>query len=103
MAYLFAQFIDIRIYHFWKNLTEGKHLWLRNNFSTFASQFIDTFTVVGLLCVFGVLPWDTFLGLLISGVVFKILVALIDTPLLYLSVNWIRSYYKLEINEEIKL
>ena len=103
MAYLFAQFIDIRIYHFWKNLTEGKHLWLRNNFSTFASQFIDTFTVVGLLCVFGVLPWDTFLGLLISGVIFKILVALIDTPLLYLSVNWIRSYYKLEINEEIKL
>ena len=103
MAYLFAQFIDIRIYHFWKNLTKGKHLWLRNNFSTFASQFIDTFTVVGLLCVFGVLPWDTFLGLLISGVVFKILVALIDTPLLYLSVNWIRSYYKLEINEEIKL
>ena len=86
-----------------KNLTKGRHLWLRNNFSTFASQFIDTFTVVGLLCVFGVLPWAAFLGLLISGVVFKILVALIDTPLLYLSVNWIRSYYKLEINEEIKL
>ena len=103
MAYLFAQFIDIRIYHFWKNLTKGRHLWLRNNFSTFASQFIDTFTVVGLLCVFGVLPWDSFLGLLISGVVFKILVALIDTPLLYLSVNWIRSYFKLDINEEIKL
>jgi len=103
MAYLFAQFIDIRIYHFWKNLTKGKHLWLRNNFSTFASQFIDTFTVVGLLCGFGVLPWNAFLGLLISGVVFKILVALIDTPLLYLSVNWIRSYFKLDINEEIKL
>jgi uncharacterized integral membrane protein (TIGR00697 family) len=103
MAYLFAQFIDIRIYHFWKNLTKGQHLWLRNNFSTFASQFIDTFTVVGLLCVFDVLAWDAFLGLLISGVVFKILVAIIDTPLLYLSVNWIRSYFKLEINEEIKL
>lgn len=103
MAYLFAQFIDIRIYHFWKNLTKGRHLWLRNNFSTFASQFIDTFTVVGLLCVFGVLPWDAFPRLLISGVVFKILVALIDTPLLYISVNWIRSYFKLEINEEIKL
>lgn len=103
MAYLFAQFIDIRIYHFWKNLTKGQHLWLRNNFSTFASQFIDTFTVVGLLCVFDVLAWDAFLGLLISGVVFKILVALIDTPLLYLSVNWIRSHFKLEINEEIKL
>ena len=103
MAYLLAQFIDIRIYHFWKNLTKGRHLWLRNNFSTFASQFVDTFTVVGLLCAFGVLPWDAFVGLVISGVVFKILVALIDTPLLYLSVGWIRSYFKLEINEEIKL
>ena len=101
MAYLLAQFIDIRIYHFWKNLTKGRHLWLRNNFSTFASQFVDTFTVVGLLCAFGVLPWDAFVGLVISGVVFKILVALIDTPLLYLSVGWIRSYFKLEINEEI--
>lgn len=103
MAYLLAQFIDIRIYHFWKNLTKGRHLWLRNNFSTFASQFVDTFTVVGLLCAFGVLPWDAFVGLVISGIVFKILVALIDTPLLYLSVGWIRSYFKLEINEEIKL
>jgi len=42
-AYLFAQFIDIRIYHFWKNRTKGKHLWLRNNFSTWLSQFVDTF------------------------------------------------------------
>ena len=53
LAYLFAQFIDIQVYHFWKRLTKGKHLWLRNNFSTFSSQLIDTLTVVTLLCVFG--------------------------------------------------
>jgi len=103
MAYLLAQFIDIRIYHFWKNLTQGRHLWLRNNFSTFSSQFVDTFTVVGLLCVFGVLPWSSFTGLLISGVVFKILVAIVDTPLLYLFVWWIRKHFNLSTNEEIKL
>lgn len=103
MAYLLAQFIDIRIYHFWKNLTQGRHLWLRNNFSTFSSQFVDTFTVVGLLCVFGVLPWSSFVGLLISGVVFKILVALVDTPLLYFFVWWMRKYFNLATNEEIKL
>ena len=34
IAYLFAQFIDVRIFHFWKKLTNGKHLWLRNNGST---------------------------------------------------------------------
>ena len=30
-AYLLAQFIDIRMFHYWKQLTQGKHLWLRNN------------------------------------------------------------------------
>ena len=63
LAYLFAQYIDITIYHFWKRLTKGRYLWLRNNFSTFASQFVDTFTVVGLLCVFKVLVLGFVLGL----------------------------------------
>ena len=58
LTYLFAQFIDIRIYHYWKKLTKGKHLWLRNNFSTFTSQFVDTFTIVSLLILFGILPQD---------------------------------------------
>lgn len=101
LAYLFAQYIDIRIYHFWKNLTRGKMLWLRNNFSTFASQFIDTFTVIVLLCSFGVLPWSLFWGLLISGVLFKILVAALDTPLLYLLVFLFRKKFHLKENEEI--
>ena len=72
LAYLFAQFIDIKIYHFWKNLTKGKMLWLRNNFSTFSSQIIDTVTVISLLCLFEVLSWDSFLGLVVSGIVFKL-------------------------------
>lgn len=101
LAYLFAQYIDIRIYHFWKNLTRGKMLWLRNNFSTFASQFIDTFTVIMLLCSFGVLPWSLFWGLLVSGVLFKILVAALDTPLLYLLVFLFRRKFNLKENEEI--
>ena len=50
MAYLFAQYVDIRVFHFWKKLTNGKHLWLRNNASTIFSQFIDTFSVLFLLC-----------------------------------------------------
>lgn len=101
LAYLLAQYIDIRIYHFWKNLTHGKMLWLRNNFSTFASQFIDTFTVIVLLCSFGVLPWSLFWGLLVSGVLFKILVAALDTPLLYLLVFLFRKKFNLKENEEI--
>ncbi len=71
IAYLFAQFVDIRIFHFWKKLTNGQYLWLRNNFSTFTSQFIDTFTVVFLLCSFKVLPSNIFTELLISGFFFR--------------------------------
>lgn len=101
MAYLAAQFIDIRIFHFWKKKTNGKHLWLRNNFSTFSSQFIDTFTVLFLLCSFKVLPWEIFGGLLISGFLFKIIIAALDTPLLYGIVYLFRKKYNLKIGEEI--
>ena len=102
-AYLFAQFIDIQIYHFWKRLTKGKHLWLRNNFSTWFSQFIDTFSILMLLCFFEVLPWESFSGLLISGFLFKVLVAALDTPFLYIGVHLFRKKFRLKINEEISI
>ncbi len=103
IAYLFAQYVDIALYHFWKRLTNGRQLWLRNNFSTFLSQFVDTFTVVGLLCVFKVLPWDLFYGLLVSGFIFKVFIAFIDTPFLYFFVYLLRKRFGLDIGEEIKL
>jgi uncharacterized integral membrane protein (TIGR00697 family) len=101
LAYLFAQFIDIRVYHFWKNLTQGKHLWLRNNFSTFSSQFIDTMTVQLLLCSFDIIDWSKFWGLLLSGVLFKMIIAALDTPLLYAAVYAFRKRFNLKVNEEI--
>lgn len=101
MAYLTAQFIDIRIYHFWKKFTKGKHLWLRNNFSTFSSQIIDTLTVLLLLCSFGIISWNNFLGLLISGVIFKVMIAALDTPILYAIVYGFRKYFDLREGEEI--
>jgi uncharacterized integral membrane protein (TIGR00697 family) len=103
MAYLLAQFIDIQIYHFWKTLTKGRHLWLRNNFSTFSSQLIDTTSVVMLLCFFGEISWERFTGLVLSGFLFKALIALLDTPILYLMVYGCRRYFRLEVNEEIDL
>ena len=103
IAYLSAQFVDIRIYHYWKNLTQGNHLWLRNNFSTFSSQIIDSTTVILLLCSFQVLPWELFWGLVVSSIIFKILVAAIDTPFLYFFVWLIRRRFDLKLGEEIRL
>lgn len=103
LAYLCAQYVDIAIYHFWKRVTNGRFLWLRNNFSTFTSQFIDTFLVVGLLCLFKVLPWNLFYGLVVSGFLFKIFIALIDTPFLYFFVYIFKKRFNLKTNEEIRM
>ena len=101
LAYLLAQFIDIRVFHFWKKLTNGKYLWLRNNASTFTSQLIDTGTILVLLCLSGSIAWDKFWILLLNGFLFKVLMALIDTPILYLVVGIIRKKFKLEVGEEL--
>ena len=83
VAYLTAQLIDVRIFHFWKRLTKGKHLWLRNNASTMFSQLVDTSVILIILCSAGVIEWERFYGLWMMGWLFKVLVALIDTPIIY--------------------
>ena len=95
IAYLSAQFIDGRVFHFWKKLTKGKHLWLRNNGSTIVSQFVDTATVLILLCATGAIGWDRFIPLLENGFLFKVLVALVDTPIIYAVIYGLKG--KIEI------
>ena len=82
IAYLFAQFVDVRIFHFWKKLTDGKHLWLRNNGSTIVSQLVDTTLVICILFL-GVWKTDQILSAIIDGWIFKMLMALLDTPIIY--------------------
>lgn len=102
VAYLTAQLIDVQIFHFWKKLTKGKHLWLRNNGSTFASQFIDTFLILSILCSFGVIEWKLFWALFLNGFMFKILVAFLDTPIVYLAVWIFRKKFGLkDANEKL--
>jgi len=103
LAYLFAQFIDIRIFHFWKRVTKGKMLWLRNNFSTIPSQLVDTVMVIGLLCFFGVIPWEKFGVLALNGFLFKLMFAFLDTPLFYLTTYWARKYFDITSSEELEL
>ena len=50
-AYAVAQLTDNRLYHFWKRVTKGKHLWLRNNASTWVSQLVDTIIVNSILAL----------------------------------------------------
>ncbi len=92
-AYLLAQFLDVKVFHFWKRLTKGKHLWVRNNFSTMTSQLVDTATILVLLCSFGVIEWEMFGLLLLNGYIFKVIFALFDTPIIYVLVHFLRQYF----------
>ena len=100
-AYLCAQLIDVRVYHFWKEKTAGKHLWLRNNFSTVFSQLVDTTLVVCVLFL-GVRSHSEIIQFILDGWLFKMLCAFIDTPLLYASTSLIRKKLGLKFGEEVK-
>ena len=101
IAYLIAQTVDVNLFHFWKNLTKGKHLWLRNIFSTTGSQLVDTVSV--LLILFyasnlgdNVNELSDLIPLIYSSYLFKFFFALFDTPLFYLGV-W---FFKPKIENE---
>ncbi len=96
-AYLIAQSVDVKLFHFWKNLTKGKHLWLRNNGSTMISQLVDSTTILTILYLAGNLG-DAVTGvgaltiLIINSYLFKFIVAALDTPLFYAGAKWLGKY-----------
>ncbi len=104
IAYLFAQFIDVWLFHFWKRLTGGRHLWLRNNGSTMISQLVDTVCVV--LITFwaaisaGEVPVRQVLFWIGSGYAFKFLFALFDTIPFYLAVGFLGRYLDVDSSRD---
>lgn len=104
IAYLSAQFIDVYLFHFWRRLTRGRHLWLRNNGSTLVSQLVDTTAVILITHFFaGALPiiaqqelWPQLMVFIASGYVFKLVVALADTIPFYLGARWLGRYLEID-------
>lgn len=97
IAYLIAQSVDVRLYHFWKRLTKGKHLWLRNNASTTVSQLVDSTAIITILYLAGNLGdaidnVGAVIILILNSYLFKFFFALFDTPLMYLGVRLLKNY-----------
>ena len=96
VAYLAAQFCDVYLFHFWRDLTKGKHLWLRNNFSTLISQLVDSVMVISI--TFGLIWWrgeitlERVMFLMGSNYLFKAAAALADTIPFYLGVHFLQKY-----------
>jgi uncharacterized PurR-regulated membrane protein YhhQ (DUF165 family) len=100
MAYIAAQYCDVQLFHFFKRLTKGRHLWVRNNFSTLTSQFVDSFMVIsvtfGATFLAGGITAAAMLQLMLSNYVFKMLVALADTLPFYWLTSRLRRYLKID-------
>ena len=93
LAYLVAQLIDVRIFHYLKKVTNEEKLWLRNNLSTIFSQLIDTIIVNSIFLYFGLnLDWDIIFKIIIASYLFKVLIAILDTPLVYIGVYYTKKY-----------
>ena len=104
IAYLSAQFCDVYIFHWIKDLTQGRYLWLRNNGSTLTSQLIDTVAVIlithywgGALPIQGSEPvFHQLLIFIWSGYLFKLTVALLDTGPAYLAIAVLSKYLRID-------
>lgn len=82
LAYLASQMHDVWAFHFWKAKTEGKMLWLRNNASTLVSHLIDS-SIFCLIAFYGVFPTTILVEIMITTVLFKAFVSVLDTPFIY--------------------
>lgn len=96
IANYLGQNTDIKIYAYLKKLTHGRHLWLRNNISTIIGQAVDTVTVILILSIATIIPFEEGLTITFNSLIFKIIAAICDTPLCYLGYYLTRnfSHYK---------
>ncbi len=107
IAYLTAQFVDVHIFHFLKKLTKGRHLWLRNNGSTLISQLVDSISVTLITYYYAKAieikedsVYHTLLVLIVSGYIFKLLSALLDTIPFYIGVKYLSKYLDIDPNKK---
>jgi hypothetical protein len=106
IAYLAAQLCDVYLFHFWKRLTRGKHLWLRNNGSTVVSQLVDSVTVIsitfGAAFARGEIAIREMMILMGSNYLFKLTAALVDTVPFYAGVRVLSRYLRIDPTEEYR-
>jgi len=92
-AFLVSQLIDVTIFHFFKNKTGNKMIWLRSTGSTVISQLFDSFIVLGIaFWMTGKMSTETFIASAFTGYFVKLIIAILLTPLIYLGHSLIEKY-----------
>jgi uncharacterized integral membrane protein (TIGR00697 family) len=93
IAYLISQHHDVFAFHFWRQKTQSRFLWLRNNMSTMISQVLDTGLFIT-IAFWGTVPPGTLVNMLISQYIVKLIIAAADTPFCYLLVSLLNKKIK---------
>lgn len=92
-AFLVSQLIDVTIFHFVKNRTGNKMIWLRSTGSTVISQLFDSFIVLGIaFWVTGKMTTEVFILSAFTGYFVKLIIAVFLTPFIYLGHYLIEKY-----------
>lgn len=99
VAYFISQLFDVHLFHKLKELTKGKHLWLRNNGSTLTSQLLDSVIFITIAFA-GTMPLGALLTMMATQYLVKLVIALGDTPLIYLTVKWLKKEEPIVKEEE---
>jgi len=95
IAFLVSQLIDTSIFHFFKNKTGSKMIWLRSTGSTVISQLFDSFIVLGIaFWATGIMSTPVFIQSAFTGYFVKLIIAICMTPLIYLGHYIIGKYIK---------
>jgi queuosine precursor transporter len=99
-AFLIGQLVDVFVFQFLRKYTGGKMLWLRATGSTLVSQFVDSFIVL-YIAFAGVFTNQQIIAIGITNYIYKFVVAIALTPIIYLGHSWIDKYLGKENAEKI--
>lgn len=104
-AFLIGQLIDVTVFHRIRRMTGERWIWLRATGSTAVSQLIDSFVVLYIAFVLGPQQWPTSLFLAVGTVNYgyKVVMAILMIPLIYLTRIAIRAYLGAQVTEELRV
>lgn len=102
VAFLVSQIVDVFVFHKIKKRTGEKHVWLRATGSTIVSQLIDSYIVL-FIAFSGVFTWQQILAIGVMNYMYKVFMALVLTPVIYIAENRISNYFGPELTKKMKL
>ena len=102
VAFVVSQIVDVMVFHVFRRKTGGKMLWARATGSTVVSQLIDSVIILGIAFYLpGKITFSEFLGFAITNYSYKVLIAILITPLIYLGHGLIDRYLGKELSDEM--